>query len=121
MHFICELPRKNGCVNNNVLVSLFQSIQFHESGKKHKENVAKRLSEISKKSAKDAKQQLQMDKEIQKMEEVYFFTIVFAAQFGVKFVKLLLINFIILLIAGCIESLHERYTGDWRLYFSACA
>lgn len=49
---------------------LFQSIAFHESGKKHKENVAKRLSEISKKSAKDAKQQLQMDKEFQKMEEV---------------------------------------------------
>lgn len=45
------------------------SIDFHESGKKHKENVAKRLSEITKKSAKDAKHQLQVDKEIQKMEE----------------------------------------------------
>ncbi|KAK3914236.1 Calmodulin-lysine N-methyltransferase [Frankliniella fusca] len=45
------------------------SIAFHENGKKHKENVAKRLSEISKKSAKDAKQQVQVDKEMKKMEE----------------------------------------------------
>ncbi|KAE8742698.1 hypothetical protein FOCC_FOCC011730, partial [Frankliniella occidentalis] len=45
------------------------SIAFHENGKKHKENVAKRLSEISKKSAKDAKHQVQIDKDMKKMEE----------------------------------------------------
>lgn len=45
------------------------SIQFHESGKRHKENVACRISEISKRSAKNQKESIQIDKEMKKMEE----------------------------------------------------
>lgn len=44
------------------------SISFHESGKKHKENVTKRLSELSKSSAKDYKNKLKVDEEMRKME-----------------------------------------------------
>jgi len=47
-----------------------QSIQFHESGKKHKENVAKRLAEIGKKSVKDNAALKSMEKSIKKMEQV---------------------------------------------------
>lgn len=45
------------------------SVQFHESGKRHKENVARRISEITKQSAKDQKESVQIDKEMKKMEE----------------------------------------------------
>ena len=45
------------------------SIEFHESGKKHKENVSKRLKEIHKNSAKQAKAQKKFDNDIEKMEK----------------------------------------------------
>lgn len=46
----------------------FQSISFHENGKRHKENVQNHISKLSKKSAKDYKQKEKMDDEIKKME-----------------------------------------------------
>lgn len=45
-----------------------QSISFHESGKRHKENVQKHISKLSKKSAKDFKQKEKIDDDIKKME-----------------------------------------------------
>lgn len=45
------------------------SIQFHESGKKHQENVTKRLSEISKKSIVDQKKREEDNADFKKMEE----------------------------------------------------
>ncbi|XP_017757199.1 PREDICTED: WW domain-binding protein 4 isoform X2 [Eufriesea mexicana] len=44
------------------------SIDFHEGGKKHKENVSKRLKEIHKNSAKQAKQTKKIEDDIKKME-----------------------------------------------------
>lgn len=44
------------------------SIEFHEGGKKHKENVSKRLKEIHKNSAKQAKQNKKFEDDIRKME-----------------------------------------------------
>ncbi|XP_046388027.1 WW domain-binding protein 4 [Ischnura elegans] len=44
------------------------SIEFHEKGKRHKENVQRRLGEITKKSVKQEKEKLQVDAEIRKME-----------------------------------------------------
>ncbi|XP_015516855.1 WW domain-binding protein 4 isoform X1 [Neodiprion lecontei] len=44
------------------------SIEFHEGGKKHKENVGKRLREIHKNSAKQAKQHRKFEDDIKKME-----------------------------------------------------
>ncbi|KAL6268736.1 hypothetical protein P5V15_001863 [Pogonomyrmex californicus] len=44
------------------------SIDFHEGGKKHKENVSKRLKEIHKNSAKQAKQNKKLEDDIKKME-----------------------------------------------------
>nr|XP_033327114.1 WW domain-binding protein 4 isoform X2 [Megalopta genalis] len=44
------------------------SIDFHEGGKKHKDNVSKRLKEIHKNSAKQAKQNKKMEDDIRKME-----------------------------------------------------
>ncbi|XP_076655797.1 uncharacterized protein LOC143360643 isoform X2 [Halictus rubicundus] len=44
------------------------SIDFHEGGKKHKDNVGKRLKEIHKNSAKQAKQNKKMEDDIRKME-----------------------------------------------------
>ncbi|XP_012265377.2 WW domain-binding protein 4 [Athalia rosae] len=44
------------------------SIEFHEGGKKHKENVAKRLKEIHKASAKQAKQHRKFEDDLKKME-----------------------------------------------------
>lgn len=44
------------------------SIEFHEGGKKHKENVEKKLKEIRKKSIKEHKQQQKFDDDIKKME-----------------------------------------------------
>lgn len=46
-----------------------QSIAFHEGGKRHKENVAKRLSEISKQSAKDERAQEKVDQQLRQMED----------------------------------------------------
>jgi len=45
------------------------SIEFHEKGKRHKENVTKRLSEIGKKSRSEHEKNIKIDKEMQKMEE----------------------------------------------------
>lgn len=47
----------------------FQSIEFHEKGKKHKENVAKRLKTITKKSIQERKKADKMDEAIAKMEQ----------------------------------------------------
>ncbi|XP_071565087.1 uncharacterized protein [Temnothorax nylanderi] len=44
------------------------SIDFHEGGKKHKENVSKRLKEIHKNSAKEAKQNKKFVDDLKKME-----------------------------------------------------
>ena len=46
------------------------SIDFHEGGKKHKENVSKRLKEIHKNSAKQAKQNKKIEDDIKRMENV---------------------------------------------------
>lgn len=47
----------------------FQSISFHENGKKHKLNVAKRITEISKQSIKDEKAQQKVDMQMRQMED----------------------------------------------------
>lgn len=47
-----------------------QSIEFHEKGKRHKENAAKRLAEIGKKSRQEHQKNLKVDVEMKKMEEV---------------------------------------------------
>ncbi|XP_026752170.2 WW domain-binding protein 4 isoform X2 [Galleria mellonella] len=44
------------------------SISFHENGKRHKENVQKHISQLSKKSAKEFKQKEKIDDDIKKME-----------------------------------------------------
>ncbi|CAB3223625.1 unnamed protein product [Arctia plantaginis] len=44
------------------------SISFHENGKRHKENVQKHISTLSKKSTKELKQKEKMDDDIKKME-----------------------------------------------------
>lgn len=46
------------------------SIDFHEGGKKHKENVSKRLKEIHKNSTKQAKQNKKFENDLKKMENV---------------------------------------------------
>ncbi|KAH8271060.1 hypothetical protein KR018_005837, partial [Drosophila ironensis] len=45
------------------------SIAFHESGKRHKLNVAKRITDISRSSEKSERERQKMDAEIRKMEE----------------------------------------------------
>ncbi|TNN56474.1 WW domain-binding protein 4 [Liparis tanakae] len=45
------------------------SVEFHERGKNHKENVALKISEIKKKSVDKAKQEAKQSKEFAKMEE----------------------------------------------------
>ncbi|KAM7354323.1 uncharacterized protein ACRADG_006046 [Cochliomyia hominivorax] len=45
------------------------SISFHENGKRHKLNVAKRITEISRNSEKSEQEKRKMDAEIRKMEE----------------------------------------------------
>ncbi|XP_047001377.1 WW domain-binding protein 4 [Schistocerca americana] len=45
------------------------SIEFHEGGSRHKENVAKRISEISKKSREEYESNKNIDNEMKKMEE----------------------------------------------------
>lgn len=49
------------------------SISFHEGGKKHKENVAKRLKEIQRTSAKQAKENKKFENDLKKMENVCIF------------------------------------------------
>lgn len=44
------------------------SVQFHENGKRHKDNVSKRLSDISRRSAKKQKEAAKLDMEMKKME-----------------------------------------------------
>ena len=46
----------------------FKSIEFHERGKNHKENVAKRISEIKQKSLDKAKEEEKASKEFAAME-----------------------------------------------------
>ncbi|XP_023170547.2 WW domain-binding protein 4 [Drosophila hydei] len=45
------------------------SIAFHESGKRHKLNVSKRITEISRNSEKSEREKQKMDAQIRKMEE----------------------------------------------------
>lgn len=47
----------------------FQSIAFHEGGKRHKANVAKRITELSKQSIKDEKAKQKVDQQIRQMED----------------------------------------------------
>lgn len=62
------------------------TIDFHEGGKKHKDNVSKRLKEIHKNSAKQAKQNKKMEDDIKKMESVSFrFTQIFKRTFILLF------------------------------------
>ncbi|CAK1601107.1 unnamed protein product [Parnassius mnemosyne] len=44
------------------------SISFHENGKKHKENVQKHISQLTKKSAKEFKQNEKLDEDMKKLE-----------------------------------------------------
>lgn len=46
-----------------------QSISFHEGGKRHRENVAKRLNDISKQSAQDERAQQKVDQQMRQMED----------------------------------------------------
>lgn len=46
-----------------------QSISFHEGGKRHKANVAKRISELGKQSAKDERAKQKVDQQIRQMED----------------------------------------------------
>ncbi|EDW77665.1 uncharacterized protein Dwil_GK24618 [Drosophila willistoni] len=45
------------------------SVAFHESGKRHKLNVAKRITDISRNSEKSERERQKMDADIRKMEE----------------------------------------------------
>lgn len=49
-----------------------QSIVFHEGGKKHKANVAKKLYEIGRKSQKDERERQKMDAQFRQMEDAAF-------------------------------------------------
>lgn len=49
---------------------MLQSIGFHEGGKRHKENVAKKLKEMTKKSNKEMKDKAKLVDDMKKMEEV---------------------------------------------------
>ena len=46
-----------------------QSVSFHEGGKRHKANVAKKLQDISKKSIKDEKARQKVDMQMKQMED----------------------------------------------------
>lgn len=47
----------------------FQSVTFHENGKRHKANVAKKLQDIGKKSVKDQKERQKVDMQLKQMED----------------------------------------------------
>uniref|UniRef100_A0A672JAF8 WW domain binding protein 4 n=1 Tax=Salarias fasciatus TaxID=181472 RepID=A0A672JAF8_SALFA len=53
----------------HIYFQCLQSIEFHERGKNHKENVAAKISEIKKKSVDKAKQERRMCKQFAAMEE----------------------------------------------------
>lgn len=58
----------------NFLVHFFkpislQSISFHEGGKRHQANVAKRISELGKQSVKDERAKQKVDQQIRQMED----------------------------------------------------
>lgn len=46
-----------------------QSVSFHEGGKRHKANVAKRISELGKQSFKDERAKQKVDQQIRQMED----------------------------------------------------
>lgn len=46
-----------------------QSISFHEGGKRHKANVAKRISELGRQSIKDERAKQKVDQQIRQMED----------------------------------------------------
>lgn len=48
---------------------MFQSILFHEGGKRHKANVAKKLQDIGKKSQKEEKERQKVDMQLRQMED----------------------------------------------------
>lgn len=52
------------------ILFVFQSVQFHENGKRHKAAVEAKIKEIGKKSVADKKAKDKMDDDIRKMEEV---------------------------------------------------
>lgn len=68
------------------------SVEFHERGKRHKENVQKRIDEVRKKSADKARAQEEMDEDMAKMEKAAMEALrrdlardpSLAAQYGVK-------------------------------------
>uniref|UniRef100_A0A8W8L767 WW domain-binding protein 4 n=4 Tax=Magallana gigas TaxID=29159 RepID=A0A8W8L767_MAGGI len=45
------------------------SVDFHEKGKKHQENVKRKIEDVRKKGIKDAKQKEELEDDIQKMEK----------------------------------------------------
>lgn len=49
---------------------VLQSIQFHETGKRHKENVAQKLALLTKRSVKEHRESVKVNEEMRKMEEV---------------------------------------------------
>lgn len=46
-----------------------QSVSFHEGGKRHQANVAKRISELGKQSVKDERAKQKVDQQIRQMED----------------------------------------------------
>lgn len=53
----------------SILLLFLQSIAFHEGGKKHKANVAKKLYDIGRKSQKDERERQKMDAQFRQMED----------------------------------------------------
>ncbi|XP_064609932.1 WW domain-binding protein 4-like [Liolophura sinensis] len=68
------------------------SVDFHEKGKKHQENVKRRIDEIKQKSLKDAAEKNELDSDMRKLEEAAIAAFKkdlinnpeLAAQYGVK-------------------------------------
>lgn len=50
-------------------IDFFQSVQFHEGGKRHKANVAKKLQDIGKKSQKEERERQKVDIHMRQMED----------------------------------------------------
>lgn len=55
---------------DSIKIFQLQSIEFHENGKNHKENLAKRLTEMQKKAAKEKKDAARFENEMKKIEAV---------------------------------------------------
>lgn len=49
----------------------FQSVEFHERGKRHKENVQKKIDELRKRSGEKAKEQEELDAGMAHIERVW--------------------------------------------------